>query len=182
MSITIMSTTPQSAQTTQPEKPIAWYKQFWPWFIIFFPASAVVAGLITVGIAFKYSDSLVKDNWYKDGKAINQRLDKQKRAKALGINALITLDRDKKHLALTLDNVDGLQSNSVNVSLFHPTQPEKDREYQAYYTPQGQFVIQLQVIPSGFYHIAINPKNTEWKLTGTLDFSDDVVNTYIQPR
>ncbi len=28
-----------------------WYKQFWPWFVISLPATAVVAGLITVVIA-----------------------------------------------------------------------------------------------------------------------------------
>ena len=177
-----MSATSQSTQTTQPGKTVAWYKQFWPWFIIFFPASAVVAGLITVAIAFKYEDALVKDNWYKDGLAINQQLDKRKRAKALGINALINLNRDSKRLLLTLSHVDGLQTNTVNVSLAHPTQPEKDREYQAFYTPQGQFVIQLQVIPSGFYHITIDPQDSEWQLIGNLNFSNDVVTAHIQPR
>ena len=174
-----MSVTTQSTQT---EKPTAWYKQFWPWVIIFFPASAVIAGLITVGIAFKYGDTLVKDDWYKDGLAINQRLDKQKQAKILDINAQVTLDRAKKHLLLTLNNVDGLKTNIVNVSLTHPTQPEKDAEYQAFYTPQGQFVIQLPAIPTGFYHITIDQQNTKWQLTGNLNFSNDVVNTQIQPR
>ncbi len=177
-----MSVTTQPTQTTQTEKPTAWYKQFWPWFIIFFPASAVVAGLITVAIAFKHGDSLVKDNWYKDGKAINQQLDKQKRAKALGINAQINLDRDKKHLLLTLSNIDGLKTNTVNVLLAHPTQPEKDREYQAFYTPQGQFVIQLPTIPTGYYHLTINPKSTKWQLMGNMNFSNDVTNIRIQPR
>ena len=177
-----MSVTTQTTQTKQLEKPTAWYKQFWPWFIIFFPASAVVAGLITVAIAFKYSDSLVKDNWYKDGMAINQQLDKQKQAKALGISAQVNLDRDKKHLLFTLHNVDGLKTNTVNISFAHPTQPEKDQEHQAFYTPQGQFVIQLPVIPTGFYHITINAQNSEWQLTGNLNFSNKVINTHIQPR
>ncbi len=174
-----MSVTTKSTQT---ERPTAWYKQFWPWVIIFFPASAVVAGLITVVIAFKYGDTLVKNDWYKDGLAINQRLDKQKQAKVLGINAQITLDRAKKHLLLTLNNVDGLKTNIVNVSLTHPTQPEKDGEYQAFYTPQGQFVIQFPAIPAGFYHITIDEQNTEWQLTGNLNFSNDMVNVQIEPR
>ena len=36
-----------------------WYRQFWPWFIIALPASAVVAGLTTVWIAMQTTDSLV---------------------------------------------------------------------------------------------------------------------------
>lgn len=177
-----MSTTTPPTRSTQTEKPIAWYKQFWPWVIIFFPASAVVAGLITVVIAFQHEDTLVKDNWYKEGLAINQKLDKQKQAKALGVHAQITLDRDKKHLLFTLNNVDGLKTNTVNVALIHPTQPEKDREYQAFYTPQGQFAIQLPVIPAGFFHITIDAQNPEWQLTGSLNFSNNEINTLIQPR
>ena len=36
-----------------------WYRQFWPWFIMALPASAVVAGLYTVWIAMQTTDSLV---------------------------------------------------------------------------------------------------------------------------
>ena len=36
-----------------------WYRQFWPWFIIALPASAVVAGLTTLWIAVQTTDSLV---------------------------------------------------------------------------------------------------------------------------
>ena len=54
------------------EKP--WYRQFWPWFLIALPAISVVAGLSTLTIAVLNQDSLVRDDWYKDGKAINQSL------------------------------------------------------------------------------------------------------------
>ncbi|MCJ7590694.1 MAG: FixH family protein, partial [Woeseiaceae bacterium] len=36
-----------------------WYRQFWPWFIIALPASAVVAGLYTLWLAGQTTDSLV---------------------------------------------------------------------------------------------------------------------------
>ena len=41
------------------EDTLPWYKQFWPWFIIALPASAVVAGLYTLWIAMQTGDSLV---------------------------------------------------------------------------------------------------------------------------
>ena len=43
--------------TDQDTKP--WYRQFWPWFIICLPASAVVASLYTVSLAVRTTDSLV---------------------------------------------------------------------------------------------------------------------------
>ncbi|MCW8926282.1 MAG: FixH family protein [Xanthomonadales bacterium] len=39
-----------------------WYRQFWPWFIIALPASAVVAGLLTLWIAMSNPDYLVIDD------------------------------------------------------------------------------------------------------------------------
>lgn len=43
----------------QREDTLPWYRQFWPWFIIALPASAVVAGLYTVWLAMQTTDSLV---------------------------------------------------------------------------------------------------------------------------
>lgn len=36
-----------------------WYKQFWPWFIIALPASAVIASFITLWIAIANPDGMV---------------------------------------------------------------------------------------------------------------------------
>jgi len=44
-----------------PGQDVPWYKQFWPWFIIALPASAVVAGFITLWLAISSPDYLVVD-------------------------------------------------------------------------------------------------------------------------
>ncbi len=38
-----------------------WFKQFWPWFIIALPASAVIASFFTLWLAVSNPDHLVVD-------------------------------------------------------------------------------------------------------------------------
>jgi len=49
-----------------PGQDMPWYKQFWPWFIIALPASAVIASFTTLWIAISNPDGLVvTDNEYQ---------------------------------------------------------------------------------------------------------------------
>ena len=44
---------------TVPGEGVPWYRQFWPWFIIALPASAVIASFITLWIAISNPDGMV---------------------------------------------------------------------------------------------------------------------------
>jgi hypothetical protein len=61
-----------------------WYRQLWPWLLISGPATVLVAGAITMWIAFSTSDGLVADDYYKQGLAINKRLAREDAARARG--------------------------------------------------------------------------------------------------
>jgi hypothetical protein len=37
-----------------------WYRQFWPWFIIALPATAVAASLWTIWLALSHPDPLIE--------------------------------------------------------------------------------------------------------------------------
>ena len=71
---------------------LPWYRQFWPWFIMALPATVVVAGLTTWWIAARNADSLVADDYYKEGLAINRQLDKRRRAEELDLSAAIRFE------------------------------------------------------------------------------------------
>lgn len=49
------------------------YKQFWPWFIFFFPAAAVVAGIITLFIAQDMGNDRFLKGYKKVGLAVVSR-------------------------------------------------------------------------------------------------------------
>src|SRR5690606_1506098 len=68
-----------------------WYRQFWPWFVIALPATAVIAGLTTLTIAIKNADDVVADNWYREGRATNRSLEAEQRARQYGIRAVLAM-------------------------------------------------------------------------------------------
>ncbi|MGH8492594.1 MAG: FixH family protein [Moraxellaceae bacterium] len=155
-------------QPLSAEKP--WYRQFWPWFIMALPASAVVAGIGTVIIAVKYQDALVRDDWYKEGRAINQNMARDEAAQKLGIVAAIRMD------ALTGEVNVSLQENSalahlpaqLQMVLSHPTQAEADQHLVLLKRPDGQYHGQLQQALQGRFDIELG--DAQWRLLSSRTF------------
>ncbi len=54
-----------------------WYRQFWPWFIVSIPATTVLACLVLITLAVISDDGLVSDDYYREGLAINKRLNSE---------------------------------------------------------------------------------------------------------
>lgn len=144
-----------------------WYKQFWPWFIMALPASAVVAGLTTVSIAFKNQDSVVRDDWYKEGKAINQDFAREARAKALDVGANARIDELTGEIALRLQQKEGATPSTLTLYFQHPTRADADENLVL--TRQGdEFRGHLPKALKGRYYVELGTK--EWRLLGTRTF------------
>ena len=62
-----------------------WWRQRWPWLLMAGPAIVIVAGVYTGYLAFTRQDALVVGDYYKQGKAINQDLRRDRAATALGL-------------------------------------------------------------------------------------------------
>ncbi len=152
-----------------------WYKQFWPWFVISLPATAVVGGLITVVIAVNNKPDIVRDDWYKDGFAIQQRKDRTERAKALGIKFDYTLEQDTQKLHLTPVGVDTTATPILVVSLQHPTLEARDIEATAALMPDGRYSALLQSKPEGLYRAQISAPGGDWQINGEIQFSAPTV-------
>ena len=63
-----------------------WYKQFWPWFLIIVPLTSMVLSFTMMNLAFTGEDSMVIDDYYKEGRAINLKIQKLQQAQNLNIS------------------------------------------------------------------------------------------------
>lgn len=148
-----------------------WYKQFWPWFVISLPATAVVAGLLTVVIAVKNKPDIVRDDWYKDGLAIQQNKERTARAKALGIRFDYVLDKETHKFHLTATGLDTSAVPILVVSLQHPTMQARDIDATAALMPDGRYTALLHDKPQGRYHVKISAPDSDWEIDSDVQFS-----------
>lgn len=159
-----------------------WYKQFWPWFVLSIPATAVVLGITLLIVATQNRVSIVQDDWYKEGLAINQRLDKQRAANELGVKASVRFDKELGRFSVTTGNLDPKTHTGLKLNLIHPTLEGRDKSLELSITPSGDYIALSNIIPTGFYYVQLSDLNNKWQLDGTINFSNDIVVTEFNPE
>ena len=82
--------------------PRPWHREPWPWILMAGPAIVVVAGIATTVLAVSSSDGLVADDYYKQGLAINRVIERDARARALGIAAQVTFNEERDGVRVML--------------------------------------------------------------------------------
>lgn len=149
-----------------------WYRQFWPWFLIALPASVVVAGLTTVYIAFKGADDLVNDNYYRDGLAINKRLEQDQVALKMGLTADISLDAESGELFVVIKGEE-VSDKQLFLQLLHPTDENRDRDYVLSLMSPNRYRVDLNIGLNHRYYLRLFPEpGREWRLNGEINFTD----------
>jgi len=154
-----------------------WYKQFWPWFIMALPASAVVAGLITVFIAFDNADSLVVDDYYKAGLAINDQIQQQENAATYGYAAILRRLPDNR-LFLKFDNAVP-DVDSLVLDWTHPLIANKDFSIVLHRQLDGSYQNKSEHDLSGQWKLRLS-NNDDWLLKTEINTGMDAV--HLTPR
>lgn len=112
-----------TVSSTEKQRP--WYQHFWVWFVIALPASAVIAGIATVVIAVKNADSLVSDEYYKEGLGVNQNIEKEQYA--LQVLSKMTVDFDSEQVMVSLQaKPQQPVPAALMLDLLHPTLEKHD--------------------------------------------------------
>jgi hypothetical protein len=148
-------------------RPIArpWYREPWPWIIMAIPGAAVIMGVVMIVLAARTNDGLVVEDYYKQGLAINQVLDREARARALGIAAVVTVSGDHSRVYVRF----AAPENAVQapaLSFVHPTRAGRDHRVVLNRTLAGEYEGEMLPLSQGHWRVVIDDRNAGWRLQG----------------
>lgn len=163
-----MSTEPNhpSRPANQDTKP--WYRYGWVWFLIGIPATSVVLGSIFIWISFTQADSLVADDYYKQGRGINQRLEKDQAAADRGIklNASIKAQPNgDQRIEVRFVANPGVQAPELlRLRLSHPTIDQKDILATLIKSGPGLYRTDVPGISAGRWYVQVEDDHSDWRV------------------
>lgn len=140
-----------------------WYKQFWPWFLIAVPLSSFIVGFIMLHFATNTTDSLVVDDYYKEGKAINARLDKMKNARQMNMVTGLTVSEDG---FIAVRFITGLprSNEALKLSLYHVTLKNRDIDLLLSADANGVYRGFTEADLNGKWRVTLLPMDETWKI------------------
>jgi hypothetical protein len=150
-----------------------WYRHAWPWFIVVLLGTSVAGSIATAVIAISGRDALVDDDWYRNGMAINRRIEREERAAALGISASGRIDSVTGEVWLELSGEDA--GPVVVLELSHPTRAERDALLTLQRAADGVYRGSLDAPLQGRrFYARLEPEDETlgWRISDTLALSD----------
>lgn len=144
-----------------------WYREPWPWIIMGGLAVVVIACFVTLGFAIHSSDSLVVDDYYKEGQAINQTLERAKKSVELGLKAEVQIAPDGK-VTVALSAKDPkvkLDEAGVQLSLIHSRYEKFDQHIKLAPSSGNSLTGQIaeKAVPTmGAWDVIL--ENKDWRL------------------
>lgn len=148
-----------------------WYAHRWPWLLMLGPIAVVLAGIHTMVIAFASQDALVVDDYYKQGKAINMDLRRDRVAAAMRLEMEVGYDAASGMVSGMLK---GLPKNeAVTLSLIHSTQPQKDITLRIQPDAEGRFSVALPMLDIARWQVLAENEQRDWRLQGEWNWPQE---------
>jgi hypothetical protein len=143
-----------------------WYEQFWPLFLFGLPAVSVVVGISLVFIAkFWHVDSMVVDEYIKDGKAIALLNGKFEAAQNMGLSAHATVRGDTISVRLSAAQEKDLPE-VVQLAVIHPTQDRFDQRVELQKGQDGMYSGAIVPLRASRWEFQLEDGSRTWRMTG----------------
>lgn len=147
------------------EKP--WYAHRWPWLLMIGPVTVILAGIYTGWLALSQQDALVVDDYYKQGKAINQDLRRDRAAESLGLSANLRYDPAAGKLNGRVLSYGQPIPGALQVRMIHSTRPDQDISLAAQLDQNGNFSVALPMLERARWQVQIENERRDWRLYST---------------
>jgi hypothetical protein len=157
-----MQHTPSVTQATP------WYTHRWPWFLMIGPASVLVAGSVATWLALGHPDAMVVDDYYKQGKAINQDLRRDRAASAMQL--ALKLRYEGGRLQGRIDSFGRPLGAPFTIHFAHPTLPERDLSLLVRPDADGAFSVPLPVLEHTHWQVVAEGNQRDWRLARSWDW------------
>jgi hypothetical protein len=145
------------------ETPVApWYRQPWFWFLTIAPLAAITWSMTMLVVAVNMEDSMVSDDYSKEGRGINLELARDDKATELKLAADIQFN--DRQLSLDLTSTEDFPYLVLN--LFHPTLDKYDRVLQFRRESLGHYTAQMNENIEGRWYYDLRGPTNEWRLKG----------------
>lgn len=135
-----------------------WYRNPWVWLIIALPMSAVIGGIATIIITNQHQPDMVVDDYYKQGKAINQELTLYNNAKNLNVSLELKVSEQRIEVRSTTEYP------ALKVKMIHSTLANQDFDLVLTPNAKGSLSSSISSIMPGKWQIIIMPMDSAWKI------------------
>ncbi|MGO1500551.1 MAG: FixH family protein [Marinobacter sp.] len=155
------------------EVPVApWYRQPWFWFLTIAPLSAIIFCIIMFIVASNMDDTMVSDDYSKEGRGINQEIARDLKANELGVNADLAFE--DRAILLTVNTEQGpADFPYLILNLFHPTLAQNDRIIQFRSDGNGHYTGSLLDDIDGRWYYELRGPDNRWRLKGEARLPTD---------
>jgi hypothetical protein len=168
-----------------------WYRQFWFWFVFGPLIFIIIMCGFTVTIALKGADDVIIDNYYKEGRMINQALGQDQQAYTLGLSGDLRFDLTSGDVILRIANAPAdttLMPAQLLLMMGHPVKAAKDQLISLKAISPGYYRGELQAKPEYSWYLTLYPisdianrNQAPWTLSGQINFQSGDT-TRLDPR
>ncbi|MCP8897882.1 FixH family protein [Gilvimarinus xylanilyticus] len=167
----------------QQRPPNPWYREPWAWFVLTPLIIVVIVSLSFVTVAVKHADDTVVDNYYKQGRMINQSLEQDKRAANWELAAHLHWGQGNDKLEVELESPVIPAPSVMTLWLGHPFDETQDVRLTLEPQKSGIYTASLPALKNMWYATLVPGEadsgrtDSPWRLRGEIYFDRrDAIN------
>ncbi len=146
---------------------VIWYREPFVWVLIVIPMTAVVMGFLILYYSITTEDGLVDDDYYQDGLAINQVLDRDNAARQYGLTAMLQLHYTGGDVAVQLHPGKlAPLPQQIKVKWMYATRSGHDQRTTITGDGHGLYQGPIPKLVPGHWYVQLEAGN--WRLLGSM--------------